>query len=105
MKNIIYSKPDGLAQLEELQKDLLSAIIDSNSSLSTAVLNNLMSKVKLIIEIINLNSRLPLFQIEEKIKETCLSDRSIQGVVVEILFAKKYGKIDRSKLAFLTIKV
>ncbi|WP_282068244.1 hypothetical protein [Olleya namhaensis] len=105
MKNTTYTKPDGLLQLEELQKDLLSAMINSDTLLSQAFLSNIINKLKLLSHIIDLKPRLPLFQIEEKIKETCKLDRSIQGVVVEILFAKKYGKIDRSKLAFLTIKV
>lgn len=102
-KNTNLHKLDGLMQIEELYKDLLR--LSSTTQLTPRVINNLISKVNIIIEIIRYSPRLPLFQVETSIKDICKRDPSTQGVIVEILFSKKYGEIDKTRLSKLIVNV
>lgn len=105
MKNTTYNKPDGLTVLEECNKIILRELSNNNSELSIRILSELMRRVNIGIQIISFKPRLPLFQIEETVKEICRADPSAQGVIIEMLFTKKYETLDRSKLSLLTIKV
>lgn len=105
MTDNTYNKPDGLTALEELNKILLSELSNNNSQLSIRILSEILRKVNIVIQIIGFKPRLPLFQIEETVKEICRADPSTQGVIIEMLFTKKYETLDRSKLSLLTIKV
>ena len=105
MKNTIIYKPDGLAMLEEIQKDLLSAYTNTNNSLSVRMLNSLITKVNIAIQIITFNPRLPLYQIEQNITDICTTDKSTHGVSCNFLFITKFGEIDFSRLSHLSINI
>lgn len=102
-KNI--DKQVGLTDLEELHLDLLRIDTNSNNALSRQIMNNLIAKVDIIIKKIKYNPRLPFYDIEREIINICKIDPSTNGVVVKILFTKRFGKIDSSKLSQLTINV
>ena len=106
MKQNIKYKPDGLNVLEDIRKDLLSAYSNINQSdFKVSMLNNLISKINIAIQILTFNPRLPLFQIEERIKEICNNDKTTNGVVVEIQFSERFEKIDKSLMSYLKIIV
>ncbi|WP_417195515.1 hypothetical protein [Bizionia sp.] len=105
MKNIKTYQPDGLSILEDIRRDLLSACSHADNSLSPRILHNLMSKINIAIEVINYQPRLPLHQIEERIKEICKNDKTTHGVTCNFLFTTKYGNIDYSKLSVLNVNV
>ena len=105
MKNTNTYIPDGLIILKEIRKDLLSAYANNDSSLSVKTLNNLITKINIAIQVISYNPRLPLYQIEDRIKEICKEDNSTHGVTCNFLFTTKFGKIDYSKLSVLNINL
>ncbi|MGY0391944.1 hypothetical protein ACW5R3_05220 [Bizionia sp. KMM 8389] len=105
MKNIRTYEPDGLKMLKEIRSDLLRASADANSSLSAKLIQNLMMKVSVAIEIIDFIPRLPLYQIEESVKEICRNDPSTHGVNCKLMFSSKHGEIDLSKMSELTVKI
>jgi len=105
MTNTIITKPDGLSILKEIQTELLSAYAGTNDSLSVKVLNNLLTKVNIALQIITYNPKLPLYQIEQSITEICKMDKSTHGVNCNFLFTTKFGDIDYSRLSHLTVKI
>ncbi|AUC82260.1 hypothetical protein [Lacinutrix sp. Bg11-31] len=105
MGNTITYKPDGLAILEDIHADLLSSLANSNNSLSIRILNNLLEKINIAIQVIKYKPRLPLYQIEENIIKTCKDDNTIQRAVVDFRFVEKFKKIDLSRAYYLTINI
>ncbi|SFD20801.1 hypothetical protein SAMN04489722_10667 [Algibacter lectus] len=109
MKNILENTtygPIGLSELEALRLELYKInTIKSDHPFSLAMINNLILKIDFIIKKLTYNPRLPLHQIEKDIVEICKADVSINGVVVNILFTKKYKEIDSSRLGCLTVNV
>ena len=103
MNNI--EKPIGLSDLEALSIDLLKISTYKRAPFSVEILNNLIMKVDIIIRKLKHNPRLPFFEIEKDIIEICKRDPSTHGVVVRILFVKKYVEIDSSRLSCLTVNV
>ncbi|KAB1067602.1 hypothetical protein F6U93_09970 [Tamlana haliotis] len=101
--NLEINQPEGVSSLENLYKDLLS--IKANDLLSSKIIDNLIAKVKVIIEIYRCKPRLPLYDIEKAIIELCKADKSIQGVTVKILFVSKFQNIDTSKLGLIKVNV
>ncbi|TYC07806.1 hypothetical protein ES677_14825 [Bizionia gelidisalsuginis] len=98
-------KPDGLADLEELYKDLSTTSINDNSPFSLQTKNHLLMKVEMIIKKLQYKPRLPLYQIEKEITEICKRDKSTHGVVIKVLFFSKFGVIDDSRLSHLKVNV
>jgi hypothetical protein len=108
MENIKYKithKPDGVAELESLHKDLLSAIVNDNQPFSTPTVNNLINKVENIIKKLNSKHRLPLRQIENRIIEICQNDKSTHGVNLQIFFSRKHEIIDYSRMSYLNVNI
>ncbi len=105
MNNNIPHKPDGLADLEALHRDLLSIKTVGNHPFTVQTINSLITKVEIIIKKINHKPRLPLYQIEKRIIELCKEDNSSHGVLLKILFPTKFGKIDPSRLSHLTVNI
>ncbi|WNH07666.1 hypothetical protein [Thalassobellus suaedae] len=108
MENIEYKiteKRIGLTDLENLLKDLLKIDAHNNHPFSTQILNNLILKVDIIIRKLKYNPRLPLIEIEKEIVNICKLDTSTHGVIIKILFSTKFGKIDTSRLSYVTVNV
>lgn len=104
MKNqSIANKSEIIKRLEAFQEDLLS--IRVNDILKIRVVDSLIFKVNIIIEICNYNPRLPLYDIENRIIEMYKKDSSIHGVNVQFLFNNKNAEIDKSRIANLIVKL
>ncbi|WP_178989530.1 hypothetical protein [Winogradskyella schleiferi] len=97
------NKSEILKRLEALYSDMLSLRV--NDILKVRVIDNLISKVNIIIEIIKYNPRLPLYDIENAIINLCKEDNSINGVNIQILFNKKFDDVDKNKMAYLIVNV
>ncbi|MUH37076.1 hypothetical protein D9O36_14585 [Zobellia amurskyensis] len=98
--------PDGVVNIETLIIDIKS-MISSYSREPNLVrsLNSIISKLNTIREILHYNHRLPMQQIEERIKEICKEDKYLNGVEIRINFTKKFGEIDETKIGRLTANV
>lgn len=104
MNNSIH-KSDGLKDLEDLMKTLLSTSVNSNHPFGINILNNLIFKVDIIIKKIQYNPRLPFYQIEKSIIDSCRIDDTINGVIIEILFSKRNECPADPRLAYLKVKL
>lgn len=105
LKNTYEQKPLALYDLEELYRTLLKTNACSNNQLSIQIINNLTTKVELIIKKFKYNPRLPWGDIEHEIIRICKQDPLTHGVVVRLLFTKKFETIDTSRLSLLTVNV
>lgn len=105
LKNTYKQKPVVLYDLKELQKSLYKINAFGNSQFSTQIINSLIAKVELMIKELEYDPRLPWEDLEQEIIKICRQDPSMHGVVVNILFANKFGVVDKSRLSQLTINV
>lgn len=105
LKNTYGQKPIVLYELEELYKSLLKINACSNNQFSTQIINSLITKVELIIKKFKYNPRLPLDDIEHEIIKVCKQDPLTHGVVVKLLFTKRFETIDLSRLSQITVNV
>jgi hypothetical protein len=73
--------------------------------IGTRIIDNLIAKVNIILEIYRYNPRLPLYDIEQAIIELCKEDKSMQGATVQIIFKSKFQDIDMGKLGTIKVNV
>lgn len=99
----INNYPEIFIRLETLKRALLST--ETNETFQSQVMNNLIAQVNIIIDICLYKPRLPIYDIEKRIKELYKNDSTLHGVIVQFSFKKKIGDIDKGRLAFLNINI
>ncbi|WP_158973869.1 hypothetical protein [Cellulophaga sp. L1A9] len=89
--------------LRELYRDLIS--ITTYQQINRNMINALITKVNIMIEIVEYLPRLPLYDMEQEIIRMCKEDHSMQGINISLLFENKNPIIDYSKMGHLKINV